>query len=462
MLTETFTKTLLFIALSFLTIIQLPAQDSFERFRLVGDEYDLNDFNGDGYQDIFLNESFDFGNNTLMLLLNQCTPEEVTFDTIHVADRVDVTGGLLSSDFDMDGDIDLLYQRGDSAALYLLVNNGDLTFEEVALGIENSYRNEIIDIDQDGDYDFLGLNFIKREFYLFVNDGANNFEKHTPLEDDKYISTKVPFDVDDDGDLDIVIGMQSWDEREMIFLINDGNNQFTEQEIDLIYTGQDVDKVTIMDYDKDGIEDIMYHADTRLVAMLKDADANYTELKILPAEDADYYPFVSYVFGDLNNDNIDDIVTGGSYIFDPYPIHYFKNENDIGLDPLYEIIEVGGVFPAWDVQLIDVNCDGLLDVMTDNGGDLWYFINNSDMATAVQTVSKSTMSLFPNPTSSWVSINGLPLDIQDMAIYDMLGKKLFDIPTHSLGFDVTHLALGQYVLHVKTEREIISKLFMKQ
>jgi len=462
MLSKTITKTLLFIPLSFLAIIQINAQDAFERFSFVGDQYAIEDFNGDGYQDILVNESFAFGNNTLMILLNQCVPEEVTFDTVHVADREDVTGGLLASDFDMDGDMDLIYQRGDSAALYLMVNNGDLTFEEVPLGIENSFRNEVVDFDQDGDYDFLGLNFIKREFYLFINDGANNFEKLTPLEDDKYISTKAPYDIDDDGDFDIVIGMQSWDSREMIFLLNDGNNQFTEQEIDLTYTGQDVDKVTIMDYDKDGIDDIIYHADTRLVAMLKDADANYTELKILPAEDADYYPFVSYVFGDLNNDNIDDIVTGGSYIFDPYPIHYFKNENDIGVDPLYEIIEVGGVFPAWNVQLLDLNCDGLLDVMADNGGDNWYFINNTDMATSVNELINNAISIFPNPASGWVSINDLPSDVQHIGIYDMLGKKLLNIPNQSQGFDAAQLALGQFVLKVSTKKEIISQLFVKQ
>ncbi len=463
MLSSTCTKTLLIVGLNFLYLFPIFSQESFERFSFVGDEYDLNDFNGDGYQDIFVNESFAFGNNTLMILLNQCVPEEVAFDTIHVADREDVTGELLSTDFDMDGDIDLLYQRGDSATLYLLLNNGDLSFEEVELGIENSFRNQIVDFDQDGDYDFLGLNYNKREFYVFINDGANNFEKFTPLEDDKYISTKAPFDVDDDGDLDIVIGMQSWDNREMIFLINESNNQFSEQEIDLTFTNQDVDNIVIMDYDKDGIDDIVYHAaDTKLIAMLKDQDANYTELKILPAEGADYYPFVSYVFGDLNNDNIEDIVTGGMNLFEPYPIHYFKNQNDIGLEPLYEIIEVGGVYPAWDVQLLDLNCDGLLDVMADNGGDNWYFINNLDLATSVEDAEKHDFSIFPNPSSDWINMVNLPSNILAIGVYDVLGKKLFNISNGSQSFDVSQLTSGQYILKISAEKELVTTLFIKQ
>lgn len=60
-------------------------------------------------------------------------------------------------DFDNDGDIDVIHDRGNSGEIYVLNNDGNMNFDDQLEYDFNGFINEInvIDIENDGDYDFI-------------------------------------------------------------------------------------------------------------------------------------------------------------------------------------------------------------------------------------------------------------------------------------------------------------------
>jgi hypothetical protein len=82
------------------------------------------------------------------------------------------------------------------------------------------------------------------------------------------------------------------------------------------------------------------------------------------------------------------------------------------------------------------------------------------MPTSINELSKSiTISFYPNPASSFVSIN-TEEEIQTISIYNTLGALVQTERTKS--FSVANLSLGLYILKVKTEKGTGSIRFIKE
>ena len=456
----------IFFLTQLLTISMLTnsiAQDDFLKSRFIGNNYTIGDFNKDSKPDVFVSEYLSFGESQLYALINQCDSNEVVFDTINISKQNDLVGPHSIGDFDSDGNVDIFYQKGDSSEMQLLLNKGDLSFEHIELGLNHSFLNELVDIDMDGDNDILGINFQQGGLYLFVNNGNYNFQSYRPLENDRYISSKLPVDIDSDGDMDIVVGMQSWDDRQMIFLINEGNYEFTEIEVELEFSDDDVEHLKLYDYNEDGLFDIIYQDETKLVAMINKGNGEYEELKIIPADNADYYPFGEYQFGDVNNDGKTDIVTGGKVTFSPYPLNFFLNESDDPLNPTYSIFEVGRVSPSSRIDLIDIDCDQDLDIMVNNGGtDNWIFQNQFDSSVSTHKINLPKFTVFPNPAIDEINISSSTEKLESLTIFNVLGYVEEIHETDFKTLSVSHIPAGLYFLHIKTKLGIIYSSFVKK
>ncbi|MCA8957159.1 MAG: CRTAC1 family protein [Planctomycetes bacterium] len=227
------------------------------------------DYDGDGYLDLYVIGGDSSGN---LLYRNK---RDGTFEELSARAGVQLLGGAWSGstfvDLNGDGHLDLFLCGIDGTAPCILLNKGDGTFADATPGSgldkvsTNSYCVAFGDIDGDGDLDmFLSQWKVDRgdghnTQHLWRNDGKAVF---TDISDASGVAmafsggnayTDTTFtpnfvDVDNDGDLDLVIAADLGKNR---VLINDGRGNFTN------ITPSDVlsDHATgaaIGDYDNDG------------------------------------------------------------------------------------------------------------------------------------------------------------------------------------------------------------------
>ena len=147
------------------------------------------------------------------------TFEELT-EAAGLSDSAGKGLGVVASDFDGDGDLDL-YVANDSVENRLWTNRGDGTFEDGTLisgtGVNAFGMTEAGmglatgDLDQDGDVDLYVTNFDDESNTFYRNDGEGFFTDVTDssgLEATSRLPVgfgTVAADLDDDGDLDIAV-----------------------------------------------------------------------------------------------------------------------------------------------------------------------------------------------------------------------------------------------------------------
>jgi hypothetical protein len=204
-------------------------------------DVDLVDVDGDGDLDIFKAE----GTDSLAVRPNQLLINDGTgrFGDETAARLPAAVANSTKADFgDVDGDGDLDAIIANVGAEQLLLNDGHGVFADAsamlppALPIfqDISADARFADVDGDGDLDILisnenpfpgGLGAQNR---LWINDGAAGFTDETTLRLPAAIdqtAAMLPGDVDQDGDLDVVVLNRGQDK----VLVNDGQGIFTDE-----------------------------------------------------------------------------------------------------------------------------------------------------------------------------------------------------------------------------------------
>ena len=196
--------------------------------------------------------------------------------------------GVLASDFDGDGRVDL-FVANDQSANFLWRNRGDGTFEETGLMAGVAYNADGAaeasmgvtagDIDADGDDDLFMTHLTTQTNTLYVNDGSGVFTDSTTRSGLGGASLRMTgfgagfLDVDNDGDLDLfaangavaAVAAQAatsaypYTQPNQLF-VNDGAGRFTEAAAGT--GGNDVDALVSRgaafgDVDNDGDTDIL-------------------------------------------------------------------------------------------------------------------------------------------------------------------------------------------------------------
>ncbi|MGV6860962.1 MAG: T9SS type A sorting domain-containing protein [Putridiphycobacter sp.] len=228
------------------------------------------DVNNDGFIDILLSGS-DFSNSPVTELYLGDGNGNFSIDNNSSFYQLRFSGTDFS-DIDNDGDLDLLLTGSNSSDFnnsYLYLNNGSGVFSLMSgtsLAGASSGFSKFVDIDSDGDSDIIiygNANFFtsSKVGNLYKNDGSGNFT---------YFSSGLPklgysagdfADVDNDGDLDlIVMGSNSSSVPQTTLFLNDGNGIFSSSTNNVfqVGTGQGIEKgaVKFTDFDNDGISDI--------------------------------------------------------------------------------------------------------------------------------------------------------------------------------------------------------------
>ncbi|MDR0863524.1 MAG: T9SS type A sorting domain-containing protein [Candidatus Symbiothrix sp.] len=91
------------------------------------------------------------------------------------------------------------------------------------------------------------------------------------------------------------------------------------------------------------------------------------------------------------------------------------------------------------------------------------YINVSDNSTAIveppATPELNAISIYPNPTTGKLEIGNGELKIQQISIFNMLGRNVLN--TQQTTLDISHLPTGVYFVQIKTEKGRVTKKVVK-
>jgi hypothetical protein len=368
----------------------------------------LGDFDNDGHIDIAY-EAVGMMGHDLICKENDGTPweawsNETTIST-SFADTVEIT----SADIDCDGDPDLLL-IDDSSSLQVCQNI--LTHRSMPFRVSSGYVANMgttvntvatADIDGDGDLDIISgeeWSFTNR-LMVWENDGTpftgawNNNTMATMSADVLHVKTA---DLDGDGDLDIVASIGNGADFWIVAFQNDGTPfvgswpQTNVFRIDPSLTGNILfAPFALGDYENDGDIDIftIYHANPLeglfVVALKNDGDPFggswlFTEY-VAPIDNWMQRSFIDVMdieTGDLDNDGWTDLVVLGSENVTYYERIWAWQIHKHTFNRTY-ICEEFGSGSEYDVELVDVDNNGTLDLVTSYssmGSQLLMFNNN--------------------------------------------------------------------------------------
>ncbi len=211
------------------------------------------------------------------------------------------------ADLNNDGYKDIIFTTMSETKVYK--NNKDKTFTQQTTtmpGLSNHSSIACGDYDNDGDLDVLlaGLNSSAAITKVFRNDGNFAFAEQTGIVLPGISNCSVDWaDMDNDGDLDIIISGADYDFATKIY-DNGGNNTFTEiagTPFKELYRSS----LAIGDYDNDGYRDLLVSgsydgSDYYTILYKNNGNKTYTEVKTVS------FPGIQYGslnWGDYDNDN---------------------------------------------------------------------------------------------------------------------------------------------------------------
>ncbi len=84
---------------------------------------------------------------------------------------------------------------------------------------------------------------------------------------------------------------------------------------------------------------------------------------------------------------------------------------------------------------------------------------DNELSVAEQTIENFT--LFPNPVKDVLNLSLFPLTVNDIAIYDIMGKKLNCNYSNS-SINVSSLSEGTYFLKINTGNTVLTRRFLKE
>jgi len=249
----------------------------------------IADYNNDGVMDIYFADT-GVGNvdgqvNSYFLSQPDGTWLESSDTHLSHSSFVVWDHGAATGDIDNDGDMDVviteIHSRQNRTAFWCLMNDGTGYLKKRKCGGADSYGLELADMDGDGDLDALvGAEENTRHHVPFTgivwNDGKGRFSLKTKLPEHKKKYSGIPeisaSDLDNDGDLDIVVSRvgEYYVGTAIQIIENLGNKKFKDHGlIELLIAPDDfktkseaniwnsyIDSIVFRDLDNDGDMDV--------------------------------------------------------------------------------------------------------------------------------------------------------------------------------------------------------------
>lgn len=342
----------------------------------------LVDIDGDGDLDVIMALEMDYNRLYLNDGNGKFTEAPDAFSKVkHDTEHVRV------ADFNDDGHLDVIFVAEDDQNHEYYLGNGDGTFEDVTdrlLAMSEGNGLDVGDVNGDGLPDIVvGNSGEQGQNFLWLNDINNPGHfidataTHLPQVNDATQSIALA-DLNGDGHLDMVVGNEIPPNR---LLINDGTGKFTEKAEGLdLPVPLETRMALLFDVDGDGDLDIVFtnltsnggdwDKDPQVRILINDGDANFKdETEARMPENT----FSSYAgqFIDFDNDGDLDLLISAIEIpgFNPLKVRAYENDgNGYFTDITDKAIPNKTVGRGWDMAVGDVNGDGIDDVIIGGWG----------------------------------------------------------------------------------------------
>lgn len=283
------------------------------------------------------------------------------------------------TDFDQDGDLDILFASEDTPHHELLWNNGVGEFTPAEYDFpKNVPANAVAvwDANQDDFPDVLFGNLGQNELYINQGNGTFRLDQTGIFPENKDHTQDLKLvDIDQDGDLDILEGAEKGGSNLYVF----ENGKFIEKsEVFPDLTKYECRKVVLADINNDGREDIFFcHVgwnpmmNPQNLLFLNEGNLQFTNATEEYLE-KDNLITLDAVFLDLNQDGKLDLLTANGFGMDNLKVYLRKGNRFVKTENFWESYNNE---TSISLKVADWNQDGQKDIYVGNtrAGDLLFF-----------------------------------------------------------------------------------------
>ncbi len=336
-------------------------------------------------------------------------------------------------DLDNDGLLDVLVCDCTKNAICWIrqVERGKFEEQVLAEQIVAPARLALADLDGDGDTDLiiavLGQLFPTNEpvgsLVILENDGHAQFERRVVLDQVARVADVRPGDLDEDGDLDLVVTQFGYYDGGIQWLENRGQWQFVSHQLQDLAGGI---HGVVADLDQDGHADIAALVSQEIesvFAFYGDGSGAFRESKLFTADNPDFGSAGISLF-DLDVDGDLDILHCNGDAFDyspprPWPWHGFQWLENLGRDKfkIHRLLDLGG---AVNAQAVDFDEDSDVDVFVTSTFNDW---ESPESQSLILLKNTGNMSFTSHPLAN------APTHIQALDIGDLDGDGRLDLVT---------------------------------
>ncbi|TBN06714.1 T9SS type A sorting domain-containing protein [Hyunsoonleella flava] len=377
------------------------------------------------------------------------------------------------ADFDNDGDDELitsgLNANGFKPTRFFANNNGNF-IEVPGTSFISVDKGDIsvADVNNDGNLDSLlsgeddsasNLSATK----LYDNNGSEISVPFSVVSNAIKFSSTAFADIDNDGNQDVILsGFNTVNGSQILLYTNDGTGSFS-QVSTIPFLAVTNGDIQFFDMDNDGDQDVLIAGDNAIgrIARLYSNNGSGVFSEVTGA------PFIgvggtsSLTIFDADNDTDLDVLMSGLTQGGSYLTRLYINDGTGGFTGLttlpFENVRFASLSNA------DVNGDGKTDVIvTGFNGTAKVsklYLNTSTLSTQDYAISK--VSLYPNPTKESFTIE-TNQNIEIVNVFDLQGKLVKTYKDHfTKNYKIHDLLTGVYFVELKSGNSVITKKLIK-
>lgn len=327
----------------------------------------------------------------------------------------------------------------------------------------------IADLDNDGDLDIL-IGLQSGDYGLFDNIGTSELPSfgvisYEPFSLGPIGGDATPFliDMDDDGDYDVISGgdggiryFENTGTASVPFFPFETSNPWD------IIGPSGISKPYLVDIDNDGDPDIFSGATDGNIYYYENSGSLGNPI----FEEAETNPFgfmnlglrTAPAFSDMDNDGDFDALIGSKN----GTLFYFEN---IGSSELAEFDSLGtflyGISSAGQdakPSFSDLDADGDQDLIIGNTFGEFYYYENLSTGLGVKENELGIFTIYPNPANTQITIDlSYGQKLEELTIFNQIGQLIFYDRSGVNSIDISNLDAGIYLIEVITNKSKFNK-----